>query len=84
MELTTLIGLLAGALTTASFVPQVVRILVTRETRAISLTMYALFTTGVFLWLVYGVILGELPIVLANGLAFVLAATVLALKLRHG
>jgi MtN3 and saliva related transmembrane protein len=84
VELTTLIGLLAGALTTASFVPQVVRILVTRETRAISLTMYALFTTGVFLWLVYGVILGELPIVLANGLAFVLAATVLALKLRHG
>jgi MtN3 and saliva related transmembrane protein len=84
MDAVTSIGLLAGTLTTASFVPQVARILVSRDTRAISLSMYALFTAGVFLWLVYGLILGALPIILANGIAFVLAGTVLALKVRHG
>jgi MtN3 and saliva related transmembrane protein len=46
--------------------------------------MYALFTLGVFLWLVYGLILGQLPIVLANGVTLVLAGVVLSLKLRHG
>jgi MtN3 and saliva related transmembrane protein len=84
MDAASTVGLLAGTLTTVSFVPQVVRTVVTRDTRAISLGMYALFTLGVFLWLVYGLILGQLPIVLANGVTFVLAGVVLSLKLRHG
>jgi len=84
MDIGSTVGLLAGTLTTASFVPQVIRTIVTRDTRAISLGMYALFTLGVFLWLVYGLILGEAPIVLANGITFVLAGIVLSMKLRHG
>ena len=84
MDAASTVGLLAGTLTTVSFVPQVVRTVVTRDTRAISLGMYALFTLGVFLWLVYGLILGQLPIVLANGVTLVLAGVVLSLKLRHG
>lgn len=84
MDLTTFVGLAAAVLTTASLVPQVLRTLATRDTAGISLGMYALFTLGVFLWLVYGVALGDLPIVLANGVTFVLAGTVLSLKLRHG
>lgn len=84
MEFVTALGLLAGTLTTVSFVPQVLRILVTRDTRAISLGMYALFSVGVLLWLLYGLLLGEVPIILTNALVLVLAAAVLALKLRHG
>ena len=84
MDLASVIGLIAGLLTTLAFVPQVLRTIVTRDTRAISLGMYTLFTLGVFLWLVYGLVLGELPIILANGVTFVLAGIVLSLKLRHG
>lgn len=84
LDLTSIIGVLAGVLTTVSFVPQVIRTVTSRDTRSISLGMYTLFTLGVFLWLVYGVVLGDLPIVLANGVTFVLAGIVLSLKLRHG
>lgn len=84
MEFVTALGLLAGTLTTVSFVPQVLRILITRDTRAISLGMYALFSVGVLLWLLYGLLLGEIPIILTNAVVLVLAGAVLALKLRHG
>ena len=84
MDLSTSLGLLAGTLTTVSFVPQVVRILLTRDTRAISLGMYTLFTTGVVLWLVYGIIRAEVPVIVTNAVILPLAGAVLALKLRHG
>jgi len=84
MELTDALGLLAGTLTTVSFVPQVVQIIRTRDTQAISFRMYALFTAGVALWLAYGVIREETPIILANAVVLGLAGTVLLLKARHG
>lgn len=77
-------GFAAAALTTFAFVPQVVRTLRTRDTRAISLWMYVLFTGGVFLWLVYGSILALWPVVIANGVTFLLAFAVLVLKIRNG
>lgn len=77
------IGLLAAFLTTTAFVPQVVRVMRTRDTRAISLWMYLLFSTGVAMWLVYGVLLGLWPVILANGITLVLALMVIAFKLRH-
>lgn len=80
----TLTGFAAAALTTFAFVPQVVRTLRTRDTRAISLWMYVLFTGGVFLWLVYGSILALWPVVIANGVTFLLAFAVLVLKIRNG
>jgi MtN3 and saliva related transmembrane protein len=80
----TLIGFFAAALTTLAFVPQVVRTLRTGDTRAISLWMYVLFTAGVFLWLVYGSILALWPVVIANGITFLLAFAVLILKIRNG
>ena len=79
-----LTGYLAAALTTLAFVPQVRKALRTRDTRAISLGMYLMFSTGVALWLVYGVLIGAWPIILANGVTLVLAATVLWHKLREG
>ena len=79
-----LIGLAAAALTTVSFAPQVWRSWRSRDTRSISLLTYAVFTAGVGLWLIYGLMLHDLPITLANAITLVLALAVLVLKLRHG
>lgn len=77
------IGAIAGGLTTLAFVPQVVKTLRTRQTRDISTAMWTLFCAGVALWLVYGVILGAWPIIVANLLTLVLAGMVLAVKLAN-
>lgn len=83
MEFANLIGLAAGALTTVAFVPQVVKIWRTRSTHDISLGMFALFSTGLVLWLIYGISIGSTPIVIANTVTLVLALTILYFKLRY-
>ena len=80
----TIIGLVAAICTTSSFLPQVIKILKSKETKDISLLMYAILTAGLFLWLVYGVLLSDFPLILANGISFSLAMCVLVLKIRHG
>lgn len=82
MEANTL-GLIAGALTTAAFIPQVVKTWKSRHTLDISLGMFAIFSAGVFLWLLYGIRLGALPIILANGVTLVLSLTILVFKIRY-
>ena len=79
-----ILGFVAGVLTTAAFIPQVLKIWKTRSARDISLVMYAVFTGGVVLWLVYGLALGSMPIIVANVLTLVLALAVLVMKLRYG
>ena len=79
-----LIGYLAALLTTISFVPQVWHTYRTRDVSGISLGMYVVFAAGVFLWLVYGLVLGAWPIVVANALTLALAIAILAMKLRWG
>ena len=81
---TELIGYLAASFTTLSFVPQALKTIRTRDTYAISSGMYATFSIGVALWFAYGVTLGSWPIIVANGLTFLLSATILALKIQHG
>lgn len=81
MESTTLIGLLAAFCTTSAFIPQVVQILKTGNTDGISLMMYTIFTLGVSMWLVYGVIMDDLPMILANLITLILACMVLGLTL---
>lgn len=83
-ELVTLLGLTAGVLTTLSFVPQVVKTWKTRSTHDISLAMFAALCTGIFLWLVYGVLIRDIPVMAANALSLTLAGTILVLKIRHG
>jgi MtN3 and saliva related transmembrane protein len=78
------VGYLAAGLTTSSFVPQVVRVVRTQDTRAISVLAYAAFCLGVAGWLVYGIALGSPPIIIANGITLVLASIVLAYKIRLG
>ena len=82
-DLITGLGLTAGVLTTLSFLPQVIKAWRSRSTRDISLGMFAMFCTGVFLWIVYGFLVGDLPVLVANLVTFLLAATILGLKLRH-
>ena len=81
---TDLIGMVAGTLSTVAFVPQVWRVWKTRSARDLSLPMFLIFTAGVALWFVYGLLLGALPIIVCNGLTLLLAGTVLAMKLRFG
>ncbi len=84
MSPTEILGFLAAVCTTASFVPQVWHILKTRDTRALSLMMYLLFTVGVVLWLVYGIMIGSTPVIVANGITLVLALVILTCKVRWG
>jgi len=75
-------GFVAATLTTVSFVPQVLHSYRTRDVSGISLAMYALFTLGVGLWLVYGLLSGAWPVIVANALTLAMATSILALKLR--
>jgi MtN3 and saliva related transmembrane protein len=77
------VGWLAAALTTVSFVPQVLHALRTRNTAGISVPMYTVFCVGVALWTVYGAYKRSFPIVVANLITLALAAAVLGLTLRH-
>ena len=80
--MTDMIGLVAAMLTTISFLPQTLMVLRTGRTDGISLCMYALFTAGVAGWLAYGLLVSSLPVILANAITLLLAATILMLKLR--
>jgi MtN3 and saliva related transmembrane protein len=84
MNSVTALGFIAAAFTTASFVAQVVHSWRTRDTRGISLGMYAVFTSGIALWLAYGVVQGDWPIIVANAITLALCLAVVVLKLRHG
>jgi MtN3 and saliva related transmembrane protein len=84
IEPVTLLGLTAGVLTTLSFLPQFLKAWRSRSTRDISLGMFSMFCTGVFLWVVYGFLVSGVPVIAANVVTFLLAATILVLKLRHG
>ena len=77
-------GYAAAALTSGSFIPQAIMTIRTRNTSGISRGMYAMFTVGVALWLVYGIALGSWPMIIANTVTLGLAGTVLVLKLRFG
>ena len=82
MNLITVVGLLAALLTTIAFLPQVIKIWKTQKTRDISLTMYATLITGVFLWLVYGFLIKDLPLIIANLVTLILVSSVLFLKIK--
>ena len=77
-----LVGYAAAVLTTISFVPQVWHTWRTRDVSGISLGMYVVFATGVFLWLLYGLLVAAWPIVVANAVTLALALAILAMKLR--
>lgn len=81
MSLNTWIGSIAAVCTTVAFVPQVLHSWRTRDLSGISLPMYCIFTTGVALWLIYGLLNQDYPVLIANACTLVLAGGVLVLKL---
>lgn len=78
------IGLLAAFFTTIAYIPQTIKVLRTKDTKSISLGMYSLITVGIGLWLVYGILLGDVYLMLANGLCLTFSTMILAMKLRFG
>ena len=78
-----IVGYIAGALTTLSFVPQVIRAWKLRETRDLSLAMLLFFAAGVLLWTLYGIWTGSMPIIAANVITFFLILILLWMKIRY-
>ena len=79
----TYIGLLAGTLTTISFLPQAVKTWKTKSAHDVSLGMFVIFCTGVFLWIVYGILIRDLPVVVTNSFTLLFAASILFMKLKY-
>jgi MtN3 and saliva related transmembrane protein len=77
-------GYAAAICTTGAYVPQVLRVWRTRSTKDISLRMFLVLVTGLALWLTYGIVRGEIPLIAANGTTLLLASTILYFKLKHG
>lgn len=78
------LGYLAATCTTLSFVPQAVKTIRSRDTSGISLWMYLVFTVGIVCWFGYGIHLNSWPMIASNAVTFLLAATILRLKLKYG
>ena len=79
----TYLGYLAALCTTSSFIPQAMQALKTRDTHSISLGMYTLFEIGVILWLIYGLLVTDVPLIIANIITVCLTTTILALKVKN-
>ena len=84
MNITTIVGYIAGTLTTIAYLAQVLRTLKHRRTKDISLGMYLLLCSGIGLWLAYGILLHSWPVIIANAVALALSGSVLAMKIKFG
>ena len=78
-----IIGFMAAILTTTAFIPQVLKTWKSKSTKDISLGMFLLFSLGVFLWLVYGILIESLPVIMANFAVFIFASIILFFKLKY-
>jgi MtN3 and saliva related transmembrane protein len=72
----------AGCFTTISFLPQVIKTWKSRSAKDLSLVMFSLFCAGILLWLIYGILIGSLPVILSNAFTLVLSSTILFFKLK--
>ena len=84
MTLATIVGFAASFCTTAAFLPQVLRTWRSKSTRDISLPTYLGYSVGLALWLAYGLMVRDAPLIVSNAITLILALTILGLKLRHG
>lgn len=84
MTTTTLIGLAAALFTTTAFLPQVLRAWRTRSTGDLSYGTFVTYAIGLAMWLTYGLMIRDLPLILSNGTTLLLALAIVGLKLRHG
>ncbi|MCX6742084.1 MAG: SemiSWEET transporter [Candidatus Pacearchaeota archaeon] len=83
MDWITILGLFAAFGTTIAFLPQAIKSIKSKKTNDVSLGMYSVYVIGIFLWLSYGILIKNLPIILANAITFILTLIVLVLKLKY-
>lgn len=81
--MTDAIGFLAGALTTIAFVPQALKMYTTKSGKDVSARMLLIFSAGLILWLIYGVMIESVPVILANVVTLLLSGTIIVLKIRY-
>jgi len=77
-----MIGSIAAVLTTFAFLPQVIKVIKTKDTESIALGMYLMQVVGIGLWLVHGLVIQDLPVISANSISLILSATILAYKIK--
>lgn len=78
-----IIGLLAASLTSFAGLPQLIKIIKIKHTKDISLEMYVLMCLGIFLWFIYGILKKDLALILANTVSFLIAGSILLLKIKY-
>jgi len=83
MNWVTILGLIAATFTTVAFIPQAVKIIRTKHTKDISIVMYSMLIVGIILWLLYGIMIKELPIILTNSVTLIFTSIILVLKLKY-
>ncbi|QCK17098.1 hypothetical protein DCC35_15175 [Mangrovivirga cuniculi] len=83
MDWKEIIGIVAGCCTTIAFLPQVIKTWRTKSARDLSLSMFLIFFTGVLLWLIYGIVVADLPVILANSATLFLAGILLFFKVIY-
>lgn len=81
--MTDAIGFLAGALTTIAFIPQALKMYDSKSGKDVSARMLLIFSAGVVLWLIYGMLIDSVPVIVANVVTLMLSATIIALKIRY-
>lgn len=81
--LATILGTIAAVCTTVAFLPQAIKTIKTKHTKDLSLGMYALLNIGILLWFIYGLLIKEAPVYLANGITLILTAIILILILKY-
>lgn len=84
MDSTTIIGSIAAFFTTIAYIPQAIKVHKTRHTRDLSVWMLGILTSGIFLWTIYGILLGDRILIIANAFSTFISSYILYMKVRHG
>jgi MtN3 and saliva related transmembrane protein len=79
-----IIGIIAGFITTSALIPQVLKIFKTKSTKDISLTMFIFLAFGIALWFFYGLLINEIPVILANFISLILILSIIVMKIKYG
>lgn len=83
LDYANLLGVSAGTLTTAAFVPQALKIWRSKSAKDVSFGMFLTFSTGVLLWLLYGIAIGAAPVIITNVITLALSILIVILKIRY-
>jgi len=83
MDYTEVIGIVAGVLTSISFIPQIVKIRKTKSTKDLSWGMFGVFSFGILLWLIYGLIINQFPVILANIVTLTFCGIIIYYKFKY-